>query len=65
MLKTARSNLPLFLYGHSMGGLVIIKLLLQKENLTVAGCIITSPLLGFAKNMHMNWAKKKFLSLIG
>lgn len=48
-----------------MGGLVVIKLLLEKDNLNVAGCIITSPLLGLAKNMHMPWFKKKFLTLIG
>ena len=65
LLKTARTNLPLFVYGHSMGGLVLIKLLLEKDNLNVAGCIITSPLLGLAKNMHMPWVKKKFLTLIG
>ena len=29
LLKTARQDLPLFLYGHSMGGLVVIKLLLE------------------------------------
>lgn len=48
-----------------MGGLVIIKLLLDRENINVAGCILTSPLLGLAKNMHMNWFKKQFLTLIG
>lgn len=48
-----------------MGGLIIIKLLLEKNTINVAGCIVTSPLLGLAKNMHMPWIKKKFLTLIG
>lgn len=65
MLKTARSDLPLFLYGHSLGGLVTIKLLLDKPELNVSGCIITSPLLGLAKNMHFNWIKKQFMHYLG
>ena len=65
MMKTARSDLPLFLYGHSMGGLVVLKLLLDRNNINVAGRIITSPLLGFPKNMHFSWGKKKLLSLLG
>lgn len=48
-----------------MGGLVVIKLLLDRDSLNIAGCIITSPLLGLAKNMHMNWFKKQFLTALG
>lgn len=65
MLKAARSDLPLFIYGHSLGGLITIKLLLDKPELNVSGCIITSPLLGLAKNMHFNWIKKKFMHYLG
>ena len=65
MLKTARSDLPLFIYAHSLGGLVAIKLLLDKPELAVSGCIITSPLLGLAKNMNFNWAKKMVIHHLG
>lgn len=65
LLKRARPDLPLFIYGHSLGGLVVIKLLLEKSELNVSGCIITSPLLGLSKNIHFNWIKKKFIDHLG
>ncbi|WP_144555214.1 alpha/beta hydrolase [Bacillus sp. X1(2014)] len=40
-----RYNLPVFLLGHSMGGLISIRLL-QEERLNVAGVILSSPCLG-------------------
>ena len=38
-------NLPVFLIGHSMGGLITIRLL-QQEKLNLAGVILSSPCLG-------------------
>jgi len=38
-------NLPVFLIGHSMGGLISVRLL-QKERLNVAGVVLSSPCLG-------------------
>ncbi|PLT29252.1 alpha/beta hydrolase [Peribacillus deserti] len=38
-------QLPVFLLGHSMGGLAVIRLL-QQEKLNVAGIILSSPCLG-------------------
>jgi lysophospholipase len=38
-------NLPVFLIGHSMGGLIAIRLL-QEERLNLAGVLLTSPCLG-------------------
>lgn len=38
-------DLPVFLIGHSMGGLITLRLL-QKERLNVAGVILSSPCLG-------------------
>ncbi|WP_059171469.1 alpha/beta hydrolase [Bacillus sp. FJAT-27445] len=38
-------GLPVFLLGHSMGGLIAIRLL-QEEKLTIAGAILSSPCLG-------------------
>jgi acylglycerol lipase len=65
LLRNARADLPLFVYGHSLGGLVIIKLLLDKPELNISGCILTSPLLGLAKNMHFNWIKRQFMHYLG
>ena len=41
-------ELPVFLIGHSMGGLVAIRLL-QEERLNLAGVILSSPCLGLMK----------------
>ena len=65
MMKIARKDLPLFVYGHSLGGLVTIKLLIDRPEINVAGCIVTSPLLGLAKNMHFNWIKKQVMRHLG
>ncbi|WP_042354714.1 alpha/beta hydrolase [Bacillus rubiinfantis] len=40
-----RYELPVFLLGHSMGGLVSIRLL-QEEHVNIAGIILSSPCLG-------------------
>lgn len=41
-------DLPVFLLGHSMGGLISIRLL-QEERLNIAGVILSSPSLGLIK----------------
>lgn len=43
-----RYDLPVFLLGHSMGGLISIRLL-QEERLNIAGVILSSPCLGLVK----------------
>lgn len=43
-----RYELPVFLLGHSMGGLICIRLL-QEERLNLAGVILSSPCLGLVK----------------
>ncbi len=52
-----RYDLPVFLVGHSMGGLISIRLL-QEERLNIAGVILSSPCLGLVK------APSKLLELI-
>src|SRR3954463_9654263 len=52
-----RYELPVFLLGHSMGGLISIRLL-QEEQLDLAGVILSSPCLGL---VH---APPKFLDLL-
>lgn len=41
-------NLPVFLLGHSMGGLIAIRML-QEEHMELAGLILSSPCLGLVK----------------
>ena len=52
-----RYDLPVFLLGHSMGGLVSIRLL-QEERVNIAGVILSSPCLGLVRT------QTKFLELM-
>jgi lysophospholipase len=45
IVEAYQYSLPVFLLGHSMGGLVAIRLL-QEEDLDLAGVILSSPCLG-------------------
>jgi acylglycerol lipase len=45
MLSLVDLTLPLFLYGHSMGGGLVLTLLENNTNINLSGVIITSPLL--------------------
>lgn len=41
-------DLPIFLYGHSMGGNAVVNYLLRKKKYPVKGAVVTSPFLGLA-----------------
>ena len=58
-------KLPVFLYGHSMGGMLILSLVMRNHDINVAGCISTSALIGFPKDRAMNWIKIFMLNLMG
>lgn len=47
--EAAKWELPIFVMGHSMGGLVLIRLL-QEKKLHLAGAILSSPCLGLAQH---------------
>lgn len=65
LLCQAQPELPLFLYAHSMGGLVSIKLLLERYELRISGCIITSPFLGLPSDRHFPKAKLFVVQKLG
>jgi alpha-beta hydrolase superfamily lysophospholipase len=44
LLHQVRADLPCFVMGHSMGGLVVTTLLLHNPGLKLAGAVISSPL---------------------
>lgn len=52
-----RYELPVFLLGHSMGGLISIRLM-QEERLNIAGVILSSPCLGLVN------APSQFLDVV-
>ena len=58
LLKQANPNLPLFLYGHSMGGLTVLSYLLNNPDLNISGVILSAPFLGFSHLKHVDEKKK-------
>jgi alpha-beta hydrolase superfamily lysophospholipase len=44
VMKKARTNIPLFLYGHSMGGALTSKFLMNNPDLNVSGLVLSAPL---------------------
>lgn len=42
-------QLPILLFGHSMGGLVVIRTLMERPQLLVNGVILSSPCLGLSR----------------
>ncbi len=45
LTKTAEfyPNLPVLLFGHSMGGNLVLKYMLERQSVGVTGCIVSSP----------------------
>ncbi|WP_227936528.1 alpha/beta hydrolase [Alkalihalobacillus deserti] len=49
-LEEARTKgLPVFLLGHSMGGLVVIRMLMERNAALIKGVILSSPCLGLSQ----------------
>jgi alpha-beta hydrolase superfamily lysophospholipase len=51
------TSLPLFLYGHSMGGLLVLSYCILNPSIQVQGVIATSPLIGFPKDRKLDFFK--------
>lgn len=60
LLKQSNPLLPLFLYGHSMGGLAITTFLLNNPALKISGVILSAPFLNFHENKAID-EQKRFL----
>jgi len=65
LLRQASPNLPLFLYGHSMGAALVTSLLIRNPFIHISGVILTSGLFGFPKERNMPWVKRCFIKLAG
>lgn len=65
VIKQANPELPLFLYGHSLGGLVVLTLCYEYQHINVSGIMLTSPLIGFPLDRRMPWIKATILKLVG
>jgi acylglycerol lipase len=60
LLKQVNPKLPLFVLGHSMGGLTVSSFFINNPNLNISGLILSAPLLSFTEQLGMD-EKKKFL----
>lgn len=65
LLKQASRELPLFLYGHSLGGMLILSLALRNPELNLAGIITTSALIKFPRDRTLPPHKVFIIRLIG
>jgi acylglycerol lipase len=64
LLKHVNPNLPLFLYGHSMGSLTLVSYLINNVQLSIAGVILSAPFLGFTESKQMDLKKKTLIKLL-
>ena len=65
-LREADEGLPLFLYGHSMGGLVVLSTASRNPHINFAGIISSSAFLGInACGRKMDFAKSFVLRKFG
>lgn len=53
------------MYGHSLGGLVVLTLAMRNPDINFAGIISTSALLGFPKDRKMSVTKKSIVKMLG
>ncbi|CAD8043714.1 unnamed protein product [Paramecium primaurelia] len=65
LIRQASKDLPLFLYGHAMGALVIISLLIRNPKLKISGVICTAPTLGFPLNRNIGPFKQFLIKNFG
>ena len=58
LLQQVNPKLPLFIYGHSMGGLTVCTYLLNNAGLNITGAILSAPLLYFSDLKPIDDSKK-------
>lgn len=65
LIKKANIELPLYIYAHSLGGLLTLSLLIDYPYLNVSGIVITSPFLGFPEGKGFGKVKTWALKQLG
>lgn len=63
--ETDNVNLPLFIFGHSMGGGLISSLFIKNQYLQVNGIILSAPLIGSPLNFQQDPFKSFVLGRMG
>lgn len=58
-------DLPVFLLGHGMGGLISIRIFQEEEGMSLAGLILSSPSLGLVKKQSkLKMAKLRAMNIV-
>lgn len=65
LLQQAGRDLPLFLYGHSLGACLLASFLMRNKWLNVSGVILTSGMFGFAQDRKIDALKRFFIRIFG
>lgn len=63
MIKQFDEGLQTFLYGNSMGCMVINTFLLKNPELKLAGVIFSAPFFGFSEKIKLTWFRTQILKL--
>lgn len=64
LLKMMDPNKPLFIYGHSMGGLTVASFLTNNPHLNIAGSILSAPLLAMPKSVGIDNKKRLLIDFL-
>jgi alpha-beta hydrolase superfamily lysophospholipase len=65
LMRQVSKDLPLYLYGHAMGALLLITLIMRNPQLKIAGVMTTSPLLGFPMDRKIKGIKYWLVRIFG
>ena len=63
LLKQVQPQLPLFIYGHSMGGLTVFSFLVNNPNFNIQGVILSAPFLDVNRTM-LDDSKRKLVKFL-
>jgi alpha-beta hydrolase superfamily lysophospholipase len=64
LIQRFEEGIPTFLYGNSMGCLVVNTFLLRNPDLKLAGVIFSAPFFGFADSLGVTWSRKILLRIV-
>jgi alpha-beta hydrolase superfamily lysophospholipase len=64
LLKMVKADKPLFIYGHSMGGLTVASFLTNNPHLNISGAVLSAPLLSMPKSVGINNKKRILIDLL-
>ncbi|CAI2366427.1 unnamed protein product [Moneuplotes crassus] len=65
LLKEVDTDIPLFVYAHSMGCMVLLSFLMNNPGLNISGVILVAPLTSPPKNVKLDYFRRFVAKMIG